>query len=266
MGSVFRREIILPPRGISLAIKPASDLKRTIAGQAMTLIDYNAGLIDGLEGVLSALIHNGKNHLGPIKGYASLIQDDTDDSSNARRWADKIMRNVREMEDHLHSLDMFRLKGAIGASEISWHRMVSDVMDRFAAVNVRGVPIEIVNEVRGTFLQHKELLMRALVHLVVNAYESIEQTGKITFTVKDCAPDDDGRRRFSIWIADTGRGMDGELMKRSWTPFFTTKRNHIGLGLPYVAAAASVMKMELEVASTPGRGTAVGVILTEQGE
>lgn len=255
----------MPTRGMSLAINPASTSKRTEAGQTMTQIDYDVGLIDGLEGVLSVLIRSGKNHLGPIKGYASLIQDDTDDASNTRHWADKIMRNVREMEDHLQSLEMLRLKGAIGVAEISWHRIVSDVMDRFAAVNVRGVPIEIVNEVRGTFRQHQQLLKRVLVHLVVNAYESIEQTGKITFTVKEHSAGEDGRRRFAVRITDTGRGMDGEAMKRIWTPFFTTKRNHIGLGLPYVAAAAAVMEMELEVVSTSGRGTAIGLILTEQG-
>lgn len=232
----------------------------------MTQIEFDSGLIDGLEGVLSVLINSGKHHLGPIKGYASLIQDDTDDASNSRRWADKIMRNVREMEDQLHSLEMFRLKGAIGVAEISWHRIVSDVMDRFAAVNLRGVPIEIVNEVRGTFRQHKELLKRVLVHLVANAYESIERTGKITLTVEECSEEEDGRRRFAVWITDTGCGMDGEAMKRIWTPFFTTKRNHIGLGMPYVAAAAAVMEMEMELVSTSGRGTAVGLILTEQGE
>jgi two-component system, sporulation sensor kinase D len=231
----------------------------------MSLIDYNAGLIDGLEGVLSALIHNGTNHLGPIKGYASLIQDDTDDASNARRWADKIMRNVREMEDHFHALDMFRLRGAIGVCEISWPRLVSDVMDRFAAANLRGVPIEIINEAQGTFRQHRELLKRVLLHLVVNAYESIERNGQIVISVKDHAPAADGRRRYAVCVNDTGRGMDGEVMKRSWTPFFTTKQNHIGLGLPYVAAAASVMEMEIEVASTLGQGTDVGLVLVEQG-
>ena len=231
----------------------------------MTLIDYNAGLIDGLEGVLSALIRNGKSHLGPIKGYASLIQDDTDDQSNSRRWADKIMRNVREMEDHLHALGMFRLKEAIGESEISWHRIVCEVMDRLAAVNAKGVPIAIANEVHGTFHQHKELLKRVLVHLVVNAYESIEQSGKIALTIEERDREDDGRRKFAVWITDNGCGMTGEVMKRSWTPFFTTKQNHIGLGLPYVAAAASVTKMAVEVASTKGLGTTVGLIITETG-
>jgi len=226
---------------------------------------HDLGLIAGLDGLLSLLIHSGKNHLGPIKGFASLIQDDTDDASNARHWADKIMRNVRKMEDHIDSLDMFRLKGAAGVTEISWHSLVSDVMSRFAAVNVRGVPIEIDNEVRGSFRQHAELLKRSLVHLVVNAYESIEHSGTISLTIAQEKETDDGRRRVAISVTDTGCGIDGGAMNRVWAPFYTTKRNHLGLGLPYVAAAASIMEMEIEVTSVGGRGTTLGLVLIEQG-
>jgi two-component system, sporulation sensor kinase E len=225
----------------------------------------DANLIDGLDGVLSILIHSGKNHLGPIKGYASLIQDDTDETSNARRWADKIMRNVRQMEDHLDSLDMFRLKGTLGVAEVSWHRIVCEVVDRFAAINAKGVPIEIINEVRGTFRQHKEPLKRLLVHLIVNAYESIAETGKVTLAISPHTAAPDGRRRFVVWIKDTGCGIDGEVTRRIWTPFYTTKDDHVGLGLPYVAAAAAAMEIGIELVSTPGQGTAVGLIITEQG-
>jgi signal transduction histidine kinase len=227
--------------------------------------DYGKILMGGLEGMLSVLIRNGKNYLGPIKGYASLIQDDTDEASNTRRWADKIMRNVRVMEDHFNSLDMYRIKGALGVAEVSWHLLVSEVMDHFAAVNVKGVPIEIANETRGTFRQHGELLKRVLVHLVVNAYESIERAGKVDLTILPHSDTDDGRRRVAIRVADSGRGMDGETTKRIWIPFYTTKRHHVGLGLPYVATAAALMKMEVEVVSTLGGGTVVNLVLTEEG-
>lgn len=223
------------------------------------------GLFEGLESMLSVLIRSGKAHLGPIKGYTSLIQDDTPDSANARRWADKIMRSVRQMEDQLNALDMFRIAGKMGAQELSWHRVISEVMDHFAVVNLKGLPIEIVNDTRGTFRQHGELLKRVLTHLLVNAYESIEHSGKITMIVEQHSVTDDGRRRFTVRISDTGGGIDGEAMKDIWQPFYSTKRNHVGLGLPYVTAAAAVMDMETELVSSAGRGTSVGLLLTEQG-
>jgi K+-sensing histidine kinase KdpD len=293
-GTDCRNETNLPVGGISLATFGASGNSREHLGQTMNHwrpndhvrrvrstdatnrppyapgpltdpVGQDFGLINGLDSVLSLLIHSGKNHLGPIKGFASLIQDDSDEESNVRHWVDKIMRNVRELEAQIDFLDMFRLNGSVGVAEINWHRVVNAVMDQYAAVNVRGVPIEIVNEVRGDFFQHIELLKRVLVHLVVNAYESIHKTGKITLAITERSNESDDRRRFAVWITDTGCGITGEEMERVWAPFYTTKSHHLGLGLPYVAAAASIMEMDIEVASVDGQGTTVGLILAEQG-
>jgi len=225
----------------------------------------NANVFNGLDGLLSIVIQGGKHRLGPIKGFASLIQDDTNDDTNARRWADKIMRNVRQIEDHYDSLNMFCINDAIGVGESSWHRLISELMDHFAAVNVRGVPIEVTNDARGSFLQHGELLRRVLIHLVVNAYESIAKTGKLTLTVCERSPHDGGRRRFGVRIADSGSGIDARNANLVWKPFFTTKHDHLGLGLPYVAAAGTILGMKTEFVSAVAKGTVVDLDLSEQG-
>jgi signal transduction histidine kinase len=231
------------------------------AGEAAGVI----GLFDGLEEMFSVLIHSGKNQLGPIKGYASLIQDDTEDSTNTRRWADKIMRNVRLMEDHFELLNSYRIRGAVGLTETSWQRLISPLMDRFASVNTKGVPIEIVNNTRGSFCQHGKLIGRALTHIMVNAYESLGDGGKLMMMVDETGRTAEGRRKYRVRIADTGSGIKRKDIGLVWKPFFTTKHNHIGLGLSYVAAAASILGMETEVASSAGTGTTVTLILSEQG-
>jgi signal transduction histidine kinase len=223
------------------------------------------GLFYGLEELFSLVIHSGKNHLGPIKGYASLIQDENDDASNTRRWADKIVRNVRRMEDYFELLNTYRIRGAIGVRTVSWQHIVSSVMDSFATVNIKGVPIEIDNNTRGTFVQHAELIRRVLIHLVINAYESIETTGKLSASINEIGHTGDGRRRFEVRVTDTGCGIDRKNSEMIWKPFFTTKHDHIGLGLSYVAAAAPVLGMNVEVDSSNGRGTTVGLVLSEQG-
>lgn len=222
-------------------------------------------LFDGLEEMLSVLIHNGKNYLGPIKGYASLIQDDNDDRSNTRRWADKIMRNVRQIEDHFERLNSYRIRDAVGVSETSWPQLVSAIMDSFAAVNVKGVPIEITNATRGTFKQHVGLLKRVFSHIVVNAYESIHNTGKLTLSICETQPVKNGLRNFAVRVTDTGCGIDADNIEAIWNPFYTTKHGHVGLGLSYVAASAEVLGMETDVVSVTGRGTTVSLVLSEQG-
>jgi signal transduction histidine kinase len=248
--------------------KPSSLLRAESGSDALDGVDEIAGvmgLFQGLEELFSVLIHSGKNQLGPIKGYASLIQDDNDDSTNTRRWADKIMRNVRLMEDHFELLSSYRIRGAVGLADTTWQRVVSLVMDCFASVNTKGVPIEIVNNTRGSIRQHEKLITRVLTHVIVNAYESLKDGGKLAVSIDEIQCADDGRKRYRVRVTDTGCGIKGKDIGLVWKPFFTTKHNHIGLGLSYVAAAASILDMETEVVSSAGRGTTVTLILSEQG-
>lgn len=219
----------------------------------------------GLEEILSLVIRSGRSHVGPIRGYASLIQDDNTNESNTRRWADKIVRNARRMEDYFELLDMYRIRGATGVKQCSWQKIVSTVMDRFSAVNLKGVPIEIFNNTSGPFRQHAGLVTRVLSHIVFNAYESIQRTGKLSVRIDSTGHTSDGRRRFELRVSDNGCGIDKENSDLIWKPFFTTKHDHVGLGMTYVAAAAPVLGMKVEVDSTAGRGTTVGLLLSEQG-
>jgi signal transduction histidine kinase len=225
----------------------------------------HVGLFLGLEEILSLVIRNGRNHIGPIRGYASLIQDDNTNESNTRRWADKIVRNTRRMEDYFELLDMYRIRGTTGVKQCSWQRIVSAVMDRFAAVNLKGIPIEIVNNAGGPFRQHAGLLARVLTHVVLNAYESIHRTGKLGVRIDSVGHTSDGRRRFELRVSDNGCGIERQHSDLIWKPFFTTKHDHVGLGMTYVAAAAPFLGMEVEVDSKSGRGTTVGLVLCEQG-
>jgi len=59
-------------------------------------------------------------------------------------------------------------------------------------------------------------------------------------------------------VADDGRGMDAETMRRVRDPFFTTRTTrHVGLGIPLVAAAAERCAGELTIHSQPSGGTTV---------
>ena len=227
----------------------------------------DAGLFYNLEVMFSNIIHNGKNYLGPIKGYASLIQDDNGEENNSRRWADKIIRSVEQMEKYFELLSMFRVKGALGVTLVSWHELISNVLKYYSHLNRRGVPLEITNNARRRIRQRGELLRRVLVHLICNAYESIQGPGKVSLSISDsdAAPRQDGEKKVVIEISDTGCGIDEEKVDMIWKPFYTTKHDHVGLGLPFVAMAAPILNMDIKLHSMHGRGTTVTLVLAEQG-
>ena len=64
--------------------------------------------------------------------------------------------------------------------------------------------------------------------------------------------------RLTIEIVDNGKGMDEETLARVLDPFFTTRKTrHVGLGLPFFAAAAEWCNGGLQVESQVGQGTRV---------
>ena len=62
-------------------------------------------------------------------------------------------------------------------------------------------------------------------------------------------------------MTDTGCGMDQETVERIFDPFFTTKFTGRGLGLAAVFGIAQGHGGKIDVASTPGEGTAMRVTL-----
>ena len=78
--------------------------------------------------------------------------------------------------------------------------------------------------------------------------------GKVDIRIAE----DEEKDLLTIEIADDGKGMDSEELKRATDPFYTTKkRSRVGLGLPLLSQAAKEADGRIEVQSQINRGTFV---------
>jgi|GEM_PF-4924705 len=218
--------------------------------------------VEHLVGIIS---HCGRNLLGPVKGYASLIQDDVDDGSNAHRWADKIERTAQILEDYLTRLGLYRVQGACGLRETTWATTVHDALNLCRTVRGAGAHVEVCNQASAGFMQHFELLKRVLFHVLVNACEAAGSNGLVRVTIAERAVNASaGRvREFTVSVEDNGNGLESGQIPTIFTPHYTTKHGHAGLGLSMIAAAAPALGMNIEIHSKPGVGTRVVLTLRE---
>jgi signal transduction histidine kinase len=227
----------------------------------------HAGVFHNLVELFAQVVHEGKNHLSSIRGYASLIQDDNECGSNARRWADKIVRDAERMERYLERLAMLRVEGAAHPSVTSWADVFAGVMD-WCRPLVRGVPhVEVRNEAAGEFIQHRGLLKRSLFQIVRNAIEAAGARGTVALGVREgrVAAPGGSLREFTVTVRDDGPGIAPAHADLVWAPFFSTRQEHMGLGLPYVAVVAPAIGMDVDIESQAGKGTTVSLVLREQG-
>ncbi|MBE7368100.1 ATP-binding protein [Ramlibacter pallidus] len=106
----------------------------------------------------------------------------------------------------------------------------------------------------------------ALLNLVFNARDAMPTGGTVTIRAS-LAQEDVGEQAgvalVRIDVQDTGHGMDAETLARVFEPYFTTKPVGAGsgLGLPQVQAFARQSGGDVRIASTPGAGTCVTMLL-----
>lgn len=99
-------------------------------------------------------------------------------------------------------------------------------------------------------------LARALGNLLCNAVEA----GAANLSVR-VAPDKTTGETL-IEIADDGEGMSPEVLRKIWSPFFTTRgQPHSGLGMPAALHVVTQMQGQITVESQPGKGTIVRITL-----
>src|SRR5205823_4040828 len=74
-------------------------------------------------------------------------------------------------------------------------------------------------------------------------------------------PVHEGRAQILLEVHDNGSGMDSQTQLRAFEPFFTTKFTGRGLGLAEALGIVGGHEGNVELDSSPGRGTTVRILL-----
>ena len=238
------------------------DLASGVAHEIRNPLNFVANFTDGSAELLDELME-------------ALSRDDRDDdeiegiSKEIRTNMDYIRRNLGRADRVIQGMiDLGNVKGAW--QEVNLNRLVRQAVraaeDAYIA-DGGGKPLVDVREdpADPKCLAVPEGLALAVMCLVQNSFEAVAAGGRpdapITVSVEA-----DGDR-IDVIVKDEGCGMTPEVLQNAMTPFYTTRQGNnqgAGLGLPQAAEVARAHGGNIEISSTPGKGTTVTLTLSMQ--
>ncbi len=98
-------------------------------------------------------------------------------------------------------------------------------------------------------------LQQVIINIVINAAEATQNSPVRYITIR--TDFDEKKKAIVLEVEDTGEGMPPEMINKIFEPFFTTRTEGkgIGLGLSVVYGIVQSHRGDIDVQSTPGKGT-----------
>jgi nitrogen fixation/metabolism regulation signal transduction histidine kinase len=193
--------------------------------------------VSAWQEIAQRMAHEIKNPLTPIKLSAQrLLRKYENADSNfehvLRNSIDSIIREVENLNTMLQEFRDFARLPLPEPETINLAELVREVIATYSAPHQRiEFDITDINEKIEIKADRKQLY-HVFTNLFKNAIDSITEKGKIYLRADLVTK---GNLRYCrIQIQDTGSGIEPEQYDQVFNPYFTTKKDGTGLGLPIV--------------------------------
>jgi PAS domain S-box-containing protein len=228
--------------------------------------------LDSLGQLAGGVAHDFNNILGVIGGYTSFVLDELGPDHPSRADLENIDHATRRAAALTRQLLIFsrlqpsnpevvNLNAVVGEIERLLRRTIGEDIE-FDTDLGAGLPYVTIDPSR---------LEQIIMNLVVNARAAMPEGGRLVIrtTGTDRVPagaisaQPVSGPHVALTVADTGCGMDEEVQRRAFEPFFTTRSTGqgTGLGLATVYGAVQEAAGAIMVDSAPGAGTRISVYL-----
>ncbi len=244
------------------------DLKRKLAlSSRMESLGIMAG----------GIAHDLKNLFNPVLSYPDFIADKLPPESDLRGPVKRIKKAASQAAELVQNFLALARRGRLELQPLDLNEVVGAYVqsmgcktleDRFPGARLKIELAEDLPPVMGLAPQLNSVLM----NLVKNGCEAMEQGGEVSVSTypRQLAEPYRGLQQIPrgdyvvLKVADSGKGMGAEEIKKLFTPFTSGKEmgtSGTGLGMVVVAGVIEDHRGYIDVESEPGRGTAVMIYL-----
>ncbi len=218
-----------------------------------------AGIAHEVKNPLNAMMI----HLGLLRTKVQRSTGQPDDVAGVLRHVGVIETEIRRLDEVVQGFLKFTRPDDLHLQPVPVASLVDDILPIVRPeADRRGIAVETACPVSTHAVNGDEAMLRqVLLNLAINACQAMPDGGTLRITCAD-AP----RGRVEIRVSDTGVGISQEHLGKIFDLYFTTKEDGTGLGLSMVYRIVQMHDGEIDVESTPGRGTTFKVLLPRAAE
>lgn len=241
------------------------EMKRTQAAAA-SLAESRASLrrserLAALGQLTAGLAHELRNPLGTIKASAEML------TKNLTKGRPEVLAEmtgfigteVNRMNGLITSFLDFARPLQIHPARADFQAVLDDAVQQQSEL-AKNREVTVVKRIEGgplEFAFDSDLLKIALTNLVQNAIQASARGQEVE--IRAIARD----QNLVVLVSDHGEGIQPQHLESIFNPFFTTKPQGVGLGLPIVSKIVDEHQGRLQVFSEPGKGTTFEMTLPQ---
>jgi PAS domain S-box-containing protein len=284
-GETVRQEIsVRVPSGVrtfDFSIRPVRNAEGSVFAMAPEAVDITERRIaeeslrqsqklEAMGQLTGGVAHDFNNLLTPIIGTFDMLTRTGLGSDRQRRLINAGMQSAERARILVQRLLAFARRQPLQIDAVDVSGLVSGMADLLSST--LGPQIRVIVELEDNLPPAKgdpNQLEMAILNLSVNARDAMIEGGSLRISAKVATVSRGHRSKLApgryvcISVADTGMGMDELTARRAIEPFFSTKGigRGTGLGLSMAHGLAAQLGGALTIASKPGLGTNVELLL-----
>ncbi len=213
--------------------------------------------LESMNVVAAGIAHEIRNPLTAIKGAVSLLDSEIGQENweEARRYQTVIGEEIRRLDGVLAGFMDFTRPLSLNRERTSLGDLLRRTME-MASLEPDMIPVDMT--VAGDLPPcdiDPTLMRQVFINLIRNSLDACGQEGRLTISAEWVPP------RVRIVFADNGPGFAIQQLGRVMEPFFTTKKDGMGIGLSMCRRIVTAHGGKFEAGNGPRGGARVIVSL-----
>ena len=241
----------------------AEELETRVAERTAELVETHKRLvmqerIAALGRAAAQVAHEVKNPLAGLLLYSLHLKSKaTNFSQSEVSLVDKIVDTINHLNSRVEQILGFARPVNLSVRSENLNQIIDNIVDLLRPqLTANKVDVSLALGRQPIYVSVDESSIRgALMNLMLNAIEAMPKGGTLTIAAEQ---NDETVR---LEITDTGTGIGEEEAKKILEPFYTTKAQGLGLGMPYAKKIIDQHGGTITLNSRIGEGTTISITL-----